>query len=82
MGRNKLLLPIGGLSVLRRAVSIAVDGGLDPVLVVLGHQSERALEDSVSSVAPRMVTAAASAWPSGTDPTLWRFAGRLRWSPI
>ncbi len=41
MGRNKLLLPIGGLSVLRRAVSIAVDGGLDPVLVVLGHQSER-----------------------------------------
>jgi len=32
MGRNKLLLPIGGLSVLRRAVSIVVDGGLDPIL--------------------------------------------------
>lgn len=45
MGRNKLLLPIGGLSLLRRAVATAFDGGLDPVLLVLGHQSERALEE-------------------------------------
>jgi molybdenum cofactor cytidylyltransferase len=45
MGQNKLLLPIGGVSMLRRAVAAAGDGGLDPVLVVLGHQSERALEE-------------------------------------
>lgn len=42
MGRNKLLLEVGGQSLLRRAVSTALDAGLDPVLVVLGHESERA----------------------------------------
>ncbi len=42
MGRNKMLLELAGQSVLRRAVGTAVDAGLDPVLVVLGHESERA----------------------------------------
>jgi len=42
MGRNKLLLELGGQSVLRRAVLTAAEAGLDPVLVVLGHQSARA----------------------------------------
>ena len=42
MGRNKLLLEVAGQSVLRRAVRTAVDAGLDPVLVLLGHESERA----------------------------------------
>jgi molybdenum cofactor cytidylyltransferase len=43
MGRNKLFEPLGGTSVLRRAVGTAREAGLDPVLVVLGHQSDRAL---------------------------------------
>jgi molybdenum cofactor cytidylyltransferase len=43
MGRNKLLLPLSGTSVLRRAVAAAREAALDPVLVVLGHQSDRAL---------------------------------------
>lgn len=42
MGRNKLLLDVGGQSLLRRAVRTAIDAGLDPVLVVVGHESERA----------------------------------------
>jgi molybdenum cofactor cytidylyltransferase len=42
MGRNKLLLDLGGQTVLRRAVSTALDAGLEPVLVVLGHESDRA----------------------------------------
>lgn len=41
MGRNKLLLELGGETVIRRAVRAAVDGGLDPVVVVLGHEAER-----------------------------------------
>ena len=45
MGRNKLLLPLGGTSVLRRAVATAREAALDPVVVVLGHQSERALSE-------------------------------------
>ncbi len=42
MGKNKLFLPLGGKSVLRRAVGTAAGAGLDPVLVVLGHESDRA----------------------------------------
>src|SRR5690242_19862228 len=42
MGVNKLVLPLGGTTVLRRALTTAVDAGLDPVLVVLGHEPERA----------------------------------------
>lgn len=41
MGRNKLLLELDGEPVLRRAARRAVDAGLDPVIVVLGHQAER-----------------------------------------
>jgi molybdenum cofactor cytidylyltransferase len=42
MGRNKLLLEIAGETLLRRAVRTALDASLDPVLVVLGHEEERA----------------------------------------
>lgn len=42
MGKNKLLLPLGGSTVLRRAVATAISAGLDPVLVVIGHESEGA----------------------------------------
>lgn len=42
MGKNKLLLQFGGTSVLHRAVATALDADLDPVLVVLGHESDRA----------------------------------------
>jgi len=44
-GRNKLLLSVGGSTVLRRSVATAVEAGLDPVLVVLGHEGERALAE-------------------------------------
>src|SRR5262245_3639640 len=42
MGRNKMLLEVGGEPLVRRAVRAALDAGLDPVLVVLGHEAERA----------------------------------------
>src|SRR5262245_20725087 len=41
MGRNKLLLDLGGEPVVARAVRGARDAGLDPVLFVVGHESER-----------------------------------------
>lgn len=41
MGRNKLLLDLGGETVVRRTVRAAVDAGLHPVVVVLGHEAER-----------------------------------------
>jgi len=45
LGRNKLLLPIGGTTVLRRSATVAIEAGLDPVLVVLGHEIELALAE-------------------------------------
>jgi len=41
-GRNKLLLDFEGESLLRRSVRRAIDAGLDPVIVVLGHDADRA----------------------------------------
>src|SRR5215468_460788 len=41
MGRNKLLLDIRGEPLVRRTVRAALDAGLAPVLVVLGHERER-----------------------------------------
>lgn len=38
MGRNKLLLTLGGEALVRRAVQTALGAGLSPVLVVTGHQ--------------------------------------------
>lgn len=42
MRSNKMLFQLAGESVLRRAVRRALAGGLSPLLVVLGHEAERA----------------------------------------
>ena len=48
MGRNKLLLDVGGTTMVRAAAMTAVAAGLDPVIVVIGNEAEnvrRALSD-------------------------------------
>jgi len=45
MGNNKMLLPLDGESVLRRAARRALAGGLSPLIVVLGHESDKALKE-------------------------------------
>lgn len=47
MGTNKLLLRLGRESVLRRAVRRVAEAGLDPVVVVLGHEPDRAFAELV-----------------------------------
>lgn len=42
LGRNKLFIELEGESLLRRAVRRVSDAGLNPVIVVLGHEAERA----------------------------------------
>jgi molybdenum cofactor cytidylyltransferase len=42
MGRNKLFLKLGGQTILLRAVTRALAAALEPVIVVLGHEAERA----------------------------------------
>jgi molybdenum cofactor cytidylyltransferase len=41
MGRNKLLLDLGGETLVRRAVRAAAGAGVDQVVVVLGHEESR-----------------------------------------
>ncbi len=38
MGRNKMLLAVDGVPMVRRAVQQATEAGLSPVVVVVGHQ--------------------------------------------
>jgi molybdenum cofactor cytidylyltransferase len=40
MGTNKMLLHLDGESLVRRTVRIALKGGLEPVIVVIGHEAE------------------------------------------
>jgi molybdenum cofactor cytidylyltransferase len=42
MGSNKLLFDLDGESVLRRAAQRALAGGLSPLVVVLGHEPDKA----------------------------------------
>ncbi len=42
MGRNKLFFELDGETLIRRVVRRAIDAGLDPVLVVVGHEGARA----------------------------------------
>lgn len=40
MGQNKMRLQVGKESLAHRAVRVALEGGLDPVIVVLGFEAE------------------------------------------
>ena len=42
MGRNKLFFELDGETLLRRVVRRAIGAGLDPIIVVVGHEGERA----------------------------------------
>jgi molybdenum cofactor cytidylyltransferase len=41
MGTNKMLIEVGGQTLVRRAAATAIAAGLDPVLVVVGHDAYR-----------------------------------------
>ena len=45
MGSNKLLFELDGESILRGAVRRALAGGLSPLLVVLGHEADKAARE-------------------------------------
>lgn len=52
--RNKLLLEVGGEAMVRRVASTALQGGLDPVTVVTGHDRE-AVEAGLADLPCRLV---------------------------
>jgi molybdenum cofactor cytidylyltransferase len=70
MGRNKLLLCLDGESLVVRAVRRAAEAGLDPVVVVLGHEAERVARELAglpcsTVVNPDHVTGQASSFRTG-----------------
>ncbi|HYW50449.1 MAG TPA: NTP transferase domain-containing protein, partial [Gemmatimonadaceae bacterium] len=44
MGRNKLLLDVGGVPMVRRAVETVMHAGASPVVVVVGNDEQRVRE--------------------------------------
>jgi molybdenum cofactor cytidylyltransferase len=54
MGKNKLLFDLGGEPVVRRAVRTALAAGLDPIVVVLGHEAD-AVRAALASLPCRFV---------------------------
>jgi molybdenum cofactor cytidylyltransferase len=69
MGTNKLLLDIGGETVVRGAVRRAMAAGLDPVIVVLGHEAER-IERELEAVGPTCRTVVNDDYASGINSSL------------
>jgi molybdenum cofactor cytidylyltransferase len=63
MGRNKLLLPVDGQPMVRRAAKRAIEAGLSPVVVVLGHEAEN-VRAALAGLDVRFVTS-----PAPTGPT-------------
>ncbi len=70
MGRNKLYLELGGKSVLRRAVDAAAAAGLDPILVVLGHEPERAQAELKGLDGPTVRTVLNPDYAGGIDTSM------------
>jgi molybdenum cofactor cytidylyltransferase len=55
MGRHKVLLRLGGETLVHRSVRAAIEAGLEPVVVVLGHEAAP-VEDELAGVACRTVS--------------------------
>ncbi|HSB97545.1 MAG TPA: NTP transferase domain-containing protein, partial [Spongiibacteraceae bacterium] len=41
MGKNKLLLPVDGIFMIRRVADAALNSAADPIIIVTGHDSEK-----------------------------------------
>jgi molybdenum cofactor cytidylyltransferase len=57
MGVNKLLLRVEGDTLVRRAARVALEAGLDPLVVVLGHDAELVARDLADFACASVVNA-------------------------
>ncbi|MGH7604356.1 MAG: nucleotidyltransferase family protein [Gemmatimonadaceae bacterium] len=69
MGTNKLLLDIDGETLVRGAVRRAIAAGLNPVIVVLGHEAER-IERELDGLGPVCRTVVNADYARGINSSL------------
>jgi len=67
MGSNKLLLELAGEPLVRRAARAALEAGLDPLLVVVGHEADR-VREALTGLACTFVEN--GAWQGGQSTSL------------
>ena len=70
LGRNKLLLPFRGGTVLSTTVARLLESPVDRVLVVLGHEAEEARAHAGLPEGPRLSAIDNPDWPSGMASSL------------
>lgn len=66
MGRNKLLLPVDGLPMARRAAQVAIDAGATPVVVVVGND-HHAVREALGGLSCSFVINPDFAGPTSTS---------------
>jgi choline kinase/phosphatidylglycerophosphate synthase len=77
-GRSKLLLRLGGLPLIERAIRTLLSSGLERVVVIVGHEA-RAIEAAARRVAPGHVEIVrAEDWEKGNGASLAAAEGALR----
>jgi len=72
MGRPKMLLPLGGGTVLAVVTQALLDGGLEKVVVVLGHEAEAVRNEAGLPRDERLEVVVNDDWPSGMASSLRR----------
>ncbi len=72
MGRPKMLLPVGGGTLLKAVAQALLDGGLQRVVVVLGCEADHVRRSAGLPDDPRLRVAVNADWPSGMASSLRR----------
>jgi CTP:molybdopterin cytidylyltransferase MocA len=72
MGRPKMLLPVGGGTLLAAVAQALLDSGLEKVVVVLGCEADQVNRSAGLPDDPRLRVAVNADWPSGMASSLRR----------
>lgn len=72
MGRPKMLLPLGNGTVLSATVAPLLEAGLNPVVVVLGHDADEVCRRAGLPEDPRLRIVVNEAWRDGMSSSLRR----------
>src|SRR5947207_19548 len=64
-GRSKALIPLGGVTLIERAIRTMLGAGLERVIVVVGHQADMVAASARNVEPSRVEMVAAEDWEAG-----------------